>query len=88
METELAINHRLLTLLYDVVGPMVVYYVLWEVLVYRLPATVVEIAIAYANCWSFICHFSSQRSDNMAKKLIPFDDTDINRSGFDLSTET
>ena len=65
----MAINHRLLTLLYDVVGPMVVYYVLWEVLVYRLPATVVEIAIAYANCWSFICHFSSQRSDNMAKHL-------------------
>ena len=25
--------------------------------------------IAYANCWSFICHFSSQRSDNMAKHL-------------------
>ena len=44
METELAINHRLLTLLYDVVGPMVVYYVLWAVLVYRLPATVVAIA--------------------------------------------
>jgi len=44
--------------------------------------------IAYANCWSFICHLYSQRSDNMAKKLIPFDDTDINRSGFDLSTET